>query len=82
MMNFADLERAHLTLAFLKQIPDALDMQITYLRTSEKIKVAVKVEAGNKKRRYTFSASSDDDAYVFVNDLTPSDYLVIEALPY
>ena len=80
-MKFADLERAHLTLAFLKQFPAAVDVQLTYLRMREIIKAVVKVEGENEPRRYTFSISPDDDAYVFMNDCTSSDYVVIEPMP-
>lgn len=80
MMNFANLERAHLTLAFLREFPDAVDVRIHYHPATEQIRAVLKLRDG-QTCRFTFQAGSDDDEYLFVNVATPSDQVRIEPLP-
>jgi hypothetical protein len=81
MMKFADLERAHLTLAFLKQFPSATDVHIKYISACEKITATVRLHAADQDYRYTFSTSSDDDEYIFINDTDPSDCVIAGPMP-
>ncbi len=80
MMNFGDLERAHLTLAFLRQMPAALDVKIAYRPAREQISAMV-LSLHNTVRRYTFQIGSDDDCYLFVNDEDITDIIAVESLP-
>ncbi len=79
-MNFAELERAHLTLAFLREFPDAVDVRIYYRQSTEKICAVVRLNRGDI-RRYTFHISSDDDGYDFFYNKCASNNVVIEPLP-
>lgn len=80
MMSFADLERAHLTLAFLHHIPEAASVRISYHRATEQISARVTMRS-TEIRIYMSQTTSDDESYFFRNRAHTEENIIISPLP-